>query len=216
MQKLESSNKEQFSTASGDYITVTDSVDGKLVELGVKGNSFQQSYSGKNLLNATLDTVTQNGVTCTNNGDGTYTLNGTATADFLEHSDKLPIPTEAKNKTLIFYDGLPDVLRGYAGVRFFDAKGEFVGELNKTVHKMEMSKVTHYDFVIFSMAGAVNDNILLKPILTTDPNATYDDFEPYVGGIPAPNPSYPQEIKSVGDDGSLVVKSRGKNMIPFP
>ena len=33
----------------------------------------------KNLLNPTLQTTTINGVTCTNNGDGTYTLNGTAT-----------------------------------------------------------------------------------------------------------------------------------------
>ena len=31
-----------------------------------------------NLLKPTLGTTTQNGVTCTNNGDGTYTLNGTA------------------------------------------------------------------------------------------------------------------------------------------
>ena len=33
----------------------------------------------RNLLNPTLQTTTQNGVTCTNNGDGTYTFNGTAT-----------------------------------------------------------------------------------------------------------------------------------------
>ena len=32
----------------------------------------------RNLLNPNLQTTTQNGVTCTNNGDGTYTLNGTA------------------------------------------------------------------------------------------------------------------------------------------
>ena len=34
-----------------------------------------------NLLNPTLATTTLNGVTCTNNGDGTYTVNGTATAE---------------------------------------------------------------------------------------------------------------------------------------
>lgn len=36
---------------------------------------------GKNLLNPTLQTTTRNGVTCTANGDGTYTLNGTATSN---------------------------------------------------------------------------------------------------------------------------------------
>ena len=41
----------------------------------------------KNLLNPTLETTTQNGVTCTRNvdangnPDGTYTLNGTATKE---------------------------------------------------------------------------------------------------------------------------------------
>ena len=37
----------------------------------------------KNLLNSTVQTTTLNGVTCTNNGDGTYTLNGTATKDIV-------------------------------------------------------------------------------------------------------------------------------------
>ena len=49
--ELASKVDNQFATASGDYITVTDSVDGNIVELGIKGNSFQKNYSGKNLLN---------------------------------------------------------------------------------------------------------------------------------------------------------------------
>lgn len=35
----------------------------------------------RNLLRPILQTTTTNGVTCTNNGDGTYTLNGTASND---------------------------------------------------------------------------------------------------------------------------------------
>ena len=35
---------------------------------------------GKNLIEPRMPTVTYNGVTCTNNGDGSFTLNGTATA----------------------------------------------------------------------------------------------------------------------------------------
>ena len=34
-----------------------------------------------NVLNPTLDTCEENGITCTKNGDGTYTLNGTASSD---------------------------------------------------------------------------------------------------------------------------------------
>lgn len=39
-------------------------------------------------------------------------------------------------------------------------------------------------------------------------------YEPYVGGKPSPSPDYPQEIKSVGDSGSVAVKVMGKNLIP--
>lgn len=37
-------------------------------------------------------------------------------------------------------------------------------------------------------------------------------YEPYTGGIPSPSPEYPQEIKSVGDSGSIEVNVRGKNL----
>ena len=47
-------------------------------------------------------------------------------------------------------------------------------------------------------------------MLTTDTTATYADFEPYTGGIPSPNPDYPQEIKSVVNP---TVKVCGKNLL---
>ena len=48
-------------------------------QLGALNESLSVIGKCKNLLNPTLQTTTLNGVTCTNNGDGTYTLNGTAT-----------------------------------------------------------------------------------------------------------------------------------------
>ena len=38
-------------------------------------------------------------------------------------------------------------------------------------------------------------------------------YEPYTGGIPSPSPKYPQEIKSVGNCGSVSVKVMGKNIL---
>lgn len=38
-------------------------------------------------------------------------------------------------------------------------------------------------------------------------------YEPYTGGIPSPSPEYPQEIKSVGDNGSVVVNVTGANVL---
>lgn len=38
-------------------------------------------------------------------------------------------------------------------------------------------------------------------------------YEPYTGGIPSPSPDYPQEIKSVGDGGSVELKVTGANVL---
>lgn len=39
-------------------------------------------------------------------------------------------------------------------------------------------------------------------------------WEPYTGGIPSPNPDYPQPINSIGDSSSVDVVVTGKNLIP--
>ena len=41
-------------------------------------------------------------------------------------------------------------------------------------------------------------------------------YEPYTDGKPSPSPEYKQEIVSVGEDGSITVEVRGKNLLPFP
>ena len=55
-----------------------------------------------------------------------------------------------------------------------------------------------------------------KDIWAGDLYIGYDSditYEPYTGGVPSPNPDYPQEIKSLGDDGSVDVEVYGKNFI---
>ena len=52
------------------------------IELNKIGNyqDFIRKGTGKNLIEPIMASATLNGVTCTNNGDGSFTLNGTATA----------------------------------------------------------------------------------------------------------------------------------------
>ena len=96
--KEDISNKiSKFYASNQGKTHITDSDNGKIQDMMIYGKSSQDGTPtpdnpveiksvvnpivkvvGKNLLNATLQTTTQNGVTCTNNGDGTYTLNGTA------------------------------------------------------------------------------------------------------------------------------------------
>ena len=60
---------------SGEDIIVKDSRIGRIYDLKVYGKSYQR----KNLLPIRMTSQTSSGITITSNGDGTYTVNGTAT-----------------------------------------------------------------------------------------------------------------------------------------
>lgn len=193
----------KFYASSQGETHLADSDDGKIMDMMLYGKSEQKQYSGKNLLNATLQTTTQNGVTCTNNGDGTYTLNGTATA-------------------IVTFDIAHDVF--YSSFRLIgcpvkgihDASYELQARTNNLIYGYDTGdgkniKADEKFFIRIRInTGIVCNNLLFKPMITTDLTATYDDFEPYTGGIPSPNPDYPQEIKSVVNP---TVKVCGKNLL---
>ena len=68
-------------TASGEYITLTDSADSRFNKFKIIGKRTQKTRSGKNMINVLEPTTTVSGVDFTNNEDGSITINGTATAN---------------------------------------------------------------------------------------------------------------------------------------
>ena len=189
--KEDISNKiTKFYASSQGETHLADSDNGKIMDMMLYGKSEQKQYSGKNLLNPILETTTQNGVTCTANGDGTYTLNGTATATgiFVLHSN-------------IDFTGQMRLCGGtsLASLQYSNSSNFAYEDKGEGIIIEHFDSVTYPDasFNILIKTGNVYNNALVKPMLTTDLTATYDDFEPYTGGIPSPNPDYPQEIKSV-------------------
>lgn len=130
---------------------------------------------GKNLLNATLQTTTVNGVTCTANGDGTYTLNGTAT-------------------TITTFDIAQDVscssfrLVGCPVGGAHDASYELQARTNNLIYGYDTGdgkniKADKNFFIRIRINTGINcNNLLFKPMIVDAslyPDATYDDFEPY-------------------------------------
>lgn len=193
----------KFYASSQGETHLADSDNGKIQDMMVYGKSEQKQYSGKNLLNATLQTTTQNGVTCTANGDGTYTINGTATSDTLFHIGYFIFEKDTKYKIV----GCP---QGGSLNTLYRLDGSLNANSdtgNGIVYSGDGNK-RNARIVVFN--GATVNNLLFKPMITTDLTATYDDFEPYTGGIPSPNPDYPQEIKSVVNP---TVKVCGKNLV---
>lgn len=127
---------------------------------------------GKNLLKATLQTTTKDGVTCTANGDGTYTLNGTATATgiFILHSN-------------IDFTGQMRLCGGTSLVSLqYSNSSNFAYEDKGTgiiIEHFDSVTYPNASFNILIKTDNVYNNVLVKPMLTTDLTATYDDYEPY-------------------------------------
>lgn len=189
--KEDLSNKiTKFYASNQGEVHITDSDNGKIQDMMIYGKSSQDGtptpenpveiksvvnptvkVCGKNLLNPTLQTTTKNGVTCTNNGDGTYTLNGTATATgiFILHSN-------------IDFTGQMRLCGGTSLVSLqYSNSSNFAYEDKGAGIIIEyFDSVTYPDasFNILIKINNVYNNALVKPMLTTDLAATYDDYEP--------------------------------------
>lgn len=203
----------KFYASSQGKTHLADSDNGKIMDMMLYGKSEQKQYSGKNLLNATLQTTTQNGVTCINNGDGTYTLNGTATdiAIFVVYYNFADVYGSASSLKMV---GCPS---GGSAQKYFlrsyrkGGNPEILDEYGSGI-SIGSFKEAESNIAILVKSGVTVNNLIFKPMLTTDTTATYADFEPYTGGIPSPNPDYPQEIKSVVNP---TVKVCGKNLLNY-
>lgn len=124
---------------------------------------------GKNLLNCTLATTTLNGVTLTNNGDGTYTLNGTASGDATFILGR--ISTDSSPVKLV---GCP-TNGGYNTYRLnLSGYGSDIGSGDTFVLPINTT-----DMLLQVISGTVCNNLVFKPMITTDLTATYNDYEPY-------------------------------------
>ena len=157
-------NKLYSDISFNDFDTATDGISFTDAE---DGNMIVTDWT-KNLLNPTLGTTTQNGVTCTNNGDGTYTLNGTASSDtYFNLGNVNVIPG---NKYRLCCTKSDTVIKAYM------EQGLSGYEYNTLTATSSRANAT-----LSIKQGVTISNVCIKPMLTTDLSATYDDFVPYGG-----------------------------------
>lgn len=160
--------------------------------------------AARNLLNSTLQTTTQNGVTCTKNGDGTYTLNGTSTSDsktFFRVTNNDTDMANALENGMTYK--LVGGVKGYGDKIFveivsWEASYEHTSSKWDTGNGTIFTKESNIALVRVSIVvnpGVTVSNIILKPMLTTDLEATYDDFVPCSG---------------------YDIKTYGKNLLTYP
>lgn len=130
---------------------------------------------GKNLLKVTLQDKMQDGVTCTNNGDGTYTLNGTATRQtdfslFGKYDSTVRIPTDIR-KTYIIKKS------GNSNIQFHAGVANKYKAVCATKDGLIENKAGISYFICRILSGATLNNFTIYPQIEEGSVST--DFKPY-------------------------------------
>lgn len=188
---------------------ITTTIDGN--EIGETVSDVRKETT-VNLLNPTLQTTTNNGVTCTNNGDGTYTVstdkNGaTANSEFFltnfldniyQGKNFIGCPSGGSDSTYTLNLGFYDSNKTWI---------DFSGDIGNGSIIKELSKCPYIRIYISIKSGTICDNLIFKPMITANLNATYDDFVPYTGNTGSLNWDVASLLKRIETLESLVNKT---------
>lgn len=208
---------------------VTDGICGNAVGVPVKaietnGNIRQETTEGYNVANLDRETYTLAGITVTNNGDGSFTFNGTSTSA----ADLILTKTTAVNSNIYQFEDAKYLLKTFV------ISGDISNPNNKGISIVCMGRSNNTDNYsmlyndlrqnMFSKLFAMHstdtlgriemyinseitfNNYTIKILLAKTDNVNLP-YEPYTGGIPSPNPDYPQEITNVGEYDNLFDKN---------
>ena len=170
-------------SGEGSNFPLVGTVNGNSIEnVQIKGDTFQQTYTGKNLFNGQTE-------------QGTFNSSGQKTPNANKYRNVSPIAVTA-NTTYAFsavgitawdlftYDSSNNYLGyGYSGNGIYTFG----------------NNVAYVNFAINAVNGASPADIQVEK------NSSITAFEPYVGGIPAPNPDYPQAVNNVTGEQTVTI-----------
>lgn len=202
--------------ASGEVITLNDASNSPLSNLKVFGRTTQKTTTGKQKIAYPYvnTTKTVDGITFTNLGDGGVKVSGTATgggAYFVLNGgyagNKVAIPNWLVAGNSYAISG------GNESVAVEVCLYENEGGTGKTFLKTFTmpSGYIYYGIFLYVPLNTKVDTIIYP--MVRDASITDDTYEQYTGGIPSPNPNYPQNLVSVGKSGSFDVDIYSKNLL---
>ena len=191
-------------SAEGEVVKMEDSSDDKLRGLRIFGKTSQVRTNGYQKLPYPYNQTTRvtNGITYTDNGDGSITISGTATAN--AYFDMYNTPSPAIPGDYILSGAPKDSgckFYAYAGGAYKEDTGSgaiLTGDV-KSVH------------IVVGSGTTINTTVY--PMLSV---GKVMPWEPYSGGVASPSPEWPQELVSIGHSGEINVCVSGKNIIPYP
>lgn len=212
--KEDLSNKiTKFYASNQGETHITDSDNGKIMDMVLYGKSEQKSTMGKNLLKLSELNVhgATNGLLPTMNADGSISVTGTSTSTW-SNITKINNECHTDNATYTFSaDKNSDVV---IGLKLGRTK---LDDANYQIHRIMQNQLSctfetgasneYCSLFLEGLTVGKSYNFTIYPMLELGTEATA--YEPYTGGQPSPSPDYPQEIKSVVNP---VIKICGKNL----
>ena len=183
----------------------------KLKSIELQGDTVQNNYTGKNLWGGFASAINSlNGsINWTNNTDGTISaLASTATGTSVSLYSATAV---SNNHTITLQAGTYTLSGGVdnnIGVEVVDTSGTSIASSRPDSATFTLNNTTSVFVRGYVASGTAISDLSLTPML--EAGSTPTPYEPYVGGIPAPNPSYPQAIQSV--TGEQNVYMHGKNL----
>lgn len=161
-------------TATGNPITISLGEDaGQITSAQIDGDTYQQTYTGKNLFNKNTATL---GKRIGQNGNLYDSADGFA-SDF--------ISVQSSSDYAVNYN-ISDYNRRIA---FYDSSKTFISR----AESVDVTFTTPQNCVYIRTCG---EQELLDTAMVVS-GSTAGNYEPYVGGVPSPNPDYPQQIQTV-------------------
>lgn len=198
-------------TASGTNYKIQNELDlpAAVTDAKIYGGTVQQTYTGKNLLNLPNSTRSSGGIDWTNT-DGISTGSGTATGGSSLCTNNISFDLQPGSYTFSIQNTLPyEVqLNLYNGSSWIT-----VGRISSGRKYAAFSVTGTYTQWRMGVAGwstGATINLTIKqPMLEAGGAPT--DYEPYVGGVPAPNPDYPQDINVVTGNQAVSISNDNSN-----
>lgn len=169
--------------------TLPNSKAGGLKINSIKGATYQNTTSGKNLLKNTASGKTSNGVTFTIKNDKSIGVSGTSTAAAELTIGQVTLPAGTYK-----FSGLTGSTTDEMYINFSGVVNVYDGEVEATLS--EDMEVT----VKIIVQSGYTFSTTIYPMISVEGG----DYEPYTNGA-SPNPDYPQAIQNVGDCVELMV-----------
>lgn len=192
-------------------IEIDDTAEAPFKDVKMYGDTSQTTYTGKNLLKLTPQASTSNGITATLS-DGIIKYSGTASSNWANIAARTYNAIPAGDYMLSMQETFPANYAFALSVTYTDnttANFECWQSVDNKRTVTFAKDVASFCVYLTGLSSGSSYSGTISLMLEAGSTAT--SFEPYVGGVPAPNPDYPQAVNTV--TGRQMVKVEGKNLL---